>query len=154
MIYMQDAFCIEGEAYCRHQLLKFGSGAPVILAVGTGLAMPGYTIIVDSKGAADLYAAVINKVWACRSVYLDQYYLRRCWRCTLFTFFFTPCFSIFLLSAAMWSQRCPEYTQSALSGQRADSERVDSTQSDLRGHRVCGVDPELNGVGLRPAGPA
>eukprot|EP00878_Enallax_costatus_P023231 GHUV01024699.1.p1 GENE.GHUV01024699.1~~GHUV01024699.1.p1 ORF type:complete len:310 (+),score=105.60 GHUV01024699.1:842-1771(+) len=58
---MQDAFGLEGEAYCRHQLLKFGSGAPVILAVGTGLAIPGFTIIVDEKGAADLYAAVINK---------------------------------------------------------------------------------------------
>jgi hypothetical protein len=42
--------------------LKFGSGAPVIIAVGTGLAMPGYTLIVDEAGAADLYAALVNKV--------------------------------------------------------------------------------------------
>ena len=58
----QDAFQLAGEPYCRHQLLKFGSGAPVIIAVGTGLAVPGYTIIVDEAGAADLYAALVNKV--------------------------------------------------------------------------------------------
>ena len=58
----QDAFKLAGEPYCRHQLLKFGSGAPVIIAVGTGLALPGYTFIVDEAGAADLYAALVNKV--------------------------------------------------------------------------------------------
>jgi hypothetical protein len=31
----QDAFKLAGEPYCRHQLLKFSSGAPVIIAVGT-----------------------------------------------------------------------------------------------------------------------
>lgn len=59
---LQDAFTLGGEPYGRHQLLKFGSGAPVILAVGTGLAIPGYTLIVDDRSAADLFAAVINKV--------------------------------------------------------------------------------------------
>jgi hypothetical protein len=61
---VQDAFQLEGEPYCRHQLLKFGSGAPVIIAVGTGLALPGYTLIVDEAGAADLYATLVNKVSA------------------------------------------------------------------------------------------
>jgi hypothetical protein len=59
---LQDAFKLAGEPYCRHQLLRFGRGAPVILAVGTGLAIPGYTFIVDESGAADLYAALVNKV--------------------------------------------------------------------------------------------
>lgn len=34
----------------------------MIIAVGTGLALPGYTFIVDEAGAADLYAALVNKV--------------------------------------------------------------------------------------------
>jgi hypothetical protein len=59
---LQDAFKLAGEPYCRHQLLRFGQGAPVIVAVGTGLAIPGYTFIVDESGAADLYAALVNKV--------------------------------------------------------------------------------------------
>lgn len=59
---LQDAFQLAGEPYCRHQLLRFGDGAPVILAVGSGLALPGYTLIVDERGAADLYAALVNKV--------------------------------------------------------------------------------------------
>ncbi|WIA42885.1 hypothetical protein OEZ86_008804 [Tetradesmus obliquus] len=56
-----DAFKLQGEPYCRHQLLRFGPGAPVIVAVGSGLAVPGYTFIVDQSGAADLYAALVNK---------------------------------------------------------------------------------------------
>ncbi|WIA22426.1 hypothetical protein OEZ85_004730 [Tetradesmus obliquus] len=56
-----DAFKLQGEPYCRHQLLRFGPGAPVIVAVGSGLAIPGYTLIVDQSGAADLYAALVNK---------------------------------------------------------------------------------------------
>jgi hypothetical protein len=36
----------------------------VIIAVGTGLALPGYTLIVDEAGAADLYATLVNKVSA------------------------------------------------------------------------------------------
>jgi hypothetical protein len=59
---LQDAFKLQGEPYCRHQLLRFGPGAPVIVAVGTGLAILGYTLIVDQSGAADLYAALINQV--------------------------------------------------------------------------------------------
>jgi hypothetical protein len=59
---LQDAFKLAGEPYCRHQLLRFGPGAPVIVAAGTGLAIPGYTLIVDQSGAADLYAALVNKV--------------------------------------------------------------------------------------------
>lgn len=48
--------------YGRHQLLRASGGAPVILAVGTGLMVPGYTLIVDEAGAPDLYARLINKV--------------------------------------------------------------------------------------------
>lgn len=67
---LQDAFRLEGEPYCHHQLLKFGSSAPVIIAVGTGLALPGYTLIVDEAGAADLYAALVNKV--CHLFFVNQ----------------------------------------------------------------------------------
>lgn len=31
-------------------------------ALTIGLALPGYTLIVDEAGAADLYAALVNKV--------------------------------------------------------------------------------------------
>ncbi|KAF8057639.1 transferase [Scenedesmus sp. PABB004] len=56
-----DAFTLEGAPYATHQLLRFGGGAPVVLAVGSGLAVPGYTLIVDAGAAGDLYAALINK---------------------------------------------------------------------------------------------
>jgi hypothetical protein len=62
LLLVQDAFQLKGQPYGRHQLLRFGSGAPVIIAVGSGLTIPGYTLIVDSQGAADLYATIINKV--------------------------------------------------------------------------------------------
>eukprot|EP00879_Flechtneria_rotunda_P012338 GHRR01012885.1.p1 GENE.GHRR01012885.1~~GHRR01012885.1.p1 ORF type:complete len:492 (+),score=176.68 GHRR01012885.1:215-1690(+) len=56
-----DAFVLEDEPYCRHQLLKFAGNAPIIVAVGTGLAVPGYTLIVDARAAPDVYAALVNK---------------------------------------------------------------------------------------------
>jgi hypothetical protein len=67
---LQDAFKLADAEYGRHQLLRASGGAPVILAVGTGLMVPGYTLIVDEGGAPDLYARLINKVRArcCRVV--------------------------------------------------------------------------------------
>jgi hypothetical protein len=59
---LQDAFQLADAEYGRHQLLRASGGAPVILAVGTGLMVPGYTLIVDEAGAPDLYARLINKV--------------------------------------------------------------------------------------------
>ncbi len=48
--------------YGTHQLLRFkADGAPVLAAATTGLATPGYTLIVDESAAADLYAVLVNK---------------------------------------------------------------------------------------------
>lgn len=51
-----------GQPYGTHQLLAFkAGGAPVIAAVTSGLALPGYTLIVDESAAGDLYALLVNK---------------------------------------------------------------------------------------------
>ncbi len=47
-----DAISIIGAPRGTHQMLRFGSsGAPVIIAVGSGLATPGYTLIPDESAA-------------------------------------------------------------------------------------------------------
>lgn len=61
---LQDALTVLDAPYGSHQLCKFGSGggAPVMVAVGSGLAVPGYTMIADDSIAADVYAALASKV--------------------------------------------------------------------------------------------
>ena len=44
-----------------HALLNFG-GSPVIVAVGSGLASPGYTLIADEAVAGDLWKVLAAKV--------------------------------------------------------------------------------------------
>lgn len=44
-----------------HLLLNF-RGSPVIVTAGSGLATPGFTLIVDQAAAADLWSALIAKV--------------------------------------------------------------------------------------------
>lgn len=48
-------------AYGDHQLLKFDRGAPVVLAVGCGLAVPGYNLIVDESIAGDVFSVLAAK---------------------------------------------------------------------------------------------
>jgi hypothetical protein len=50
--------------YGSHQMLAFkAGGAPVIVAAASGLALPGFTLIVDEAAAGDMYAVLVNKVW-------------------------------------------------------------------------------------------
>jgi hypothetical protein len=59
----QDAVTVVGEPYGTHQLLGFkAGGAPVIVVASSGLALPGYTLIVDEAAAGDIYAILVNKV--------------------------------------------------------------------------------------------
>ena len=44
-----------------HTLVNFG-GSPVIVAVGSGLASPGYTLIADEAVAGDLWKLLAAKV--------------------------------------------------------------------------------------------
>jgi hypothetical protein len=54
---------VVGGPYCSHQLLSFRrGGAPLMVAATSGLALPGYTLIVDEAAAGDLYASLVNKV--------------------------------------------------------------------------------------------
>lgn len=54
---------VTGAPYGSHQFLGFKpGGAPVIAAATSGLALPGYTLIVDEADAGDLYALLVNKV--------------------------------------------------------------------------------------------
>ncbi len=50
-----------GKPYGSHQLLKFKTG-PVFVAVGSGLSVPGYTLVADESVAGDLYALLASKV--------------------------------------------------------------------------------------------
>ena len=52
-----------GDEPRRHVLLNFG-GKPVVVAAGSGLASPGFTVIVDETAAGDLWAALSAKVHA------------------------------------------------------------------------------------------
>jgi hypothetical protein len=64
IILLQDAFTLAGAQYGSHQLLGFGRAgrAPVVVVASGGLAtVPGYTLIADEEGAADLYVVLINK---------------------------------------------------------------------------------------------
>ena len=47
-------------------------GCPVLIAGGSGLAAPGYTIIVDETVASELYRSLILKV-AARHILLMRY---------------------------------------------------------------------------------
>ncbi len=60
-VHPQDAFTVLGKPYGTHQLLKFRTG-PVVLAVGSGLATPGYTFIADETVAGELYSLLASKV--------------------------------------------------------------------------------------------
>jgi hypothetical protein len=57
----------DGERPRRHVLLNFG-GKPVIVAAGSGLASPGFTVIADEAVAGDLWAALSSKVRVAPSV--------------------------------------------------------------------------------------
>ena len=48
-----------GEAYASHQELKLG-GIPVRVAVGSGLTLPGYTLIISADDAAKLWQMLIE----------------------------------------------------------------------------------------------
>lgn len=49
-------------AYSSHTMLQFaGAAAPVIVAVGCGLAVPGYNLIVDESIAGDVFAVLAAK---------------------------------------------------------------------------------------------
>lgn len=50
----------------QHMLLGL-QGAPVIVAVGSGLSAPGFTFIVDERAAGDLWTTLIAKVGVCVS---------------------------------------------------------------------------------------
>ncbi len=50
----------------RHVLLNFG-GKPVIVAAGSGLASPGFTLVSDESVAGELWAALTSKVCSARS---------------------------------------------------------------------------------------
>ncbi|GBF97366.1 hypothetical protein Rsub_11013 [Raphidocelis subcapitata] len=57
-----DAVTVVDAPYCSHQLLAFRrGGAPLMVAATSGLALPGYTLIVDEAAAGDLYASLVNK---------------------------------------------------------------------------------------------
>ncbi|KAI8474828.1 MAG: hypothetical protein J3K34DRAFT_517910 [Monoraphidium minutum] len=57
-----DNVSIVGAPYGSHQLLGFrAGGAPVVAFASSGLALPGYTLIVDEAAAADMYAVLANK---------------------------------------------------------------------------------------------
>ena len=45
----------------RHVLLNFG-GKPVIVAAGSGLASPGFTLVSDESVAGELWAALSSNV--------------------------------------------------------------------------------------------
>ncbi len=51
-----------GKAHGSHQMLRFVGGSPLIVAVGSGLAGPGYTLIVDESAAGELFGTLVSKV--------------------------------------------------------------------------------------------
>jgi glycine cleavage system aminomethyltransferase T len=52
---------IVGQPYGSHTLLEF-QHTPVIVAVGSGLAAPGYTLICGEACAADLWQSILAQV--------------------------------------------------------------------------------------------
>lgn len=56
-----DVLAIGNVQYARHQLLGFGNRAPVVVAIGCGLASRGYNLIADESVAADLYSLLLSK---------------------------------------------------------------------------------------------
>ena len=54
----------------RHMLLNFG-GKPVIVATGSGLASPGFTLVSDESVAGELWAALMSKVCSAARLQAD-----------------------------------------------------------------------------------
>ena len=50
-----------GKPYGSHQLVGF-RGGPLIVMSGTGLSVPGYTLIVDESLGGELFALLSSKV--------------------------------------------------------------------------------------------
>lgn len=65
------AAAIIGQPYATHQLIQLGSGSEIRVAVGSGLATPGYTLIVPAIAAAMVWNKILqagavplgNRVW-------------------------------------------------------------------------------------------
>jgi hypothetical protein len=56
---------VAGQPHGSFQMLGYKNGTPVIIAVGSGLGLPGYTLIVDESVAGELYSALADMVGGC-----------------------------------------------------------------------------------------
>jgi glycine cleavage system aminomethyltransferase T len=53
---------LAGKPHGSFQMMGFKNGTPVIIAVGSGLGLPGYTLIMDESVGGDIYSTLAEMV--------------------------------------------------------------------------------------------